>query len=158
VVSAEGKGLDWVLEIHVGGDRKRDAELNMARYARLGIPEYFLYDRACNQLAAYRLASPDAAVYTPIVPSHGRHESQVLGLEVQVERDGLRFYTGRTMLLESEEIIARLEAMAEGDRRRAAEEARLRAEAEQRRDEEARLRAEVEREVARLRAELERLR
>jgi Uma2 family endonuclease len=45
IVSAEGnKGLDWVLEVHVGGDRKKDAELNVARYARLGIPEYFLYD------------------------------------------------------------------------------------------------------------------
>jgi hypothetical protein len=40
VVSAEGKGLDWVLEVHVGGDRKKDAERNVARYARLGIPEY----------------------------------------------------------------------------------------------------------------------
>jgi len=58
VVSAEGKGLDWVLEVHVGGDRKKDAERNVARYARLGIPEYFLYDRAQNLLAAYRLASP----------------------------------------------------------------------------------------------------
>jgi len=36
VVSAEGKGLDWVLEVHVGGDRKKDAERNVARYARLG--------------------------------------------------------------------------------------------------------------------------
>jgi Uma2 family endonuclease len=60
VVSTEGKGLDWVLEVHVGGDRKKDAELNVARYARLGVPEYFLYDRARNRLAAYRLASPDA--------------------------------------------------------------------------------------------------
>ncbi len=39
VVSKEGRGLDWVLEVHVGGDRKKDAERNVARYARLGIPE-----------------------------------------------------------------------------------------------------------------------
>src|SRR5512140_1292704 len=71
VVSAEGKGLDWVLEVHVGGDRKKDAERNVSRYARLGIPEYFLYDRARNQLAAYRLASSDARTYTAIVPRHG---------------------------------------------------------------------------------------
>jgi len=38
VVSAEGKGLDWALELHVGGDRKKDAERNVARYERLGIP------------------------------------------------------------------------------------------------------------------------
>jgi hypothetical protein len=35
VVSAEGKGLDWVLEVHVGGDRKKDAERNVTRYAPL---------------------------------------------------------------------------------------------------------------------------
>lgn len=57
VVGAEGKGLDWVLEVHVGGDRKKDAELNVTRYARLGIPEYFLYDRARGHLHGYRLAS-----------------------------------------------------------------------------------------------------
>ena len=62
VVSAEGKGLDWVLEVHVGGDRKKDAERNVARYARLGIPEYFLYDGASNRLTAYRLATPEAKV------------------------------------------------------------------------------------------------
>jgi hypothetical protein len=39
VVSAERKGLDWVLEVHFGGDRKKDAELNVGRYARLGITE-----------------------------------------------------------------------------------------------------------------------
>lgn len=40
VVSAEGRGLDWAMEVHVGGDRKKDAERNVTRYARLGIPEY----------------------------------------------------------------------------------------------------------------------
>ena len=150
VVSAEGKGLDWVLEVHVGGDRKKDAERNVARYARLGIPEYFLYDRARNRLAAYRLATPDAKVYTPIVPNHGLYESRVLGLEVQVEQDRLRFYAGTALLLESEEFIVRLQAIAENAQRRAEEEARLREEAEQRRD-------EAEQEVARLRAEIERL-
>ena len=37
VVSHEGKGLEWVMEVHVGGDRKKDAEYNVERYARLGI-------------------------------------------------------------------------------------------------------------------------
>ena len=163
VVSAEGKGLDWVLEVHVGGDRKKDAELNVARYARLGIPEYFLYDRARNRLAAYRLASPDAGVYTPIVPNHGLYESQVLGLDVQVAEDRLRFYAGTALLLESEELIARVQAMYDAAQHRADEEARrreeadrLREEADQLRAEETRLREEAEQEVARLRAELER--
>ncbi|HWO26355.1 MAG TPA: Uma2 family endonuclease [Kofleriaceae bacterium] len=170
VVSAEGKALDWVLEVHVGGDRKKDAELNVARYARLGIPEYFLYDRARNRLSAYRLASPEATSYTPILPNQGLYESRVLGLDVQVERDRLRFYAGTALLLESEELIARVQAMADDSLQRAeeaerlhAEEVRLRAEAEQRREEaeqrreeERRLREAAEQEVARLRAELER--
>ncbi len=164
MVSAEGKGLDWVLEVHVGGDRKKDAELNVARYARLGIPEYFLYDRARNRLAAYRLPSPDARSYTAIVPNHGLYESQVLGLEVQVEGDRLRFYAGTALLLESDEFIVRLQAMADDAQRRAAEEAQLREEetrrreeAEQLRDEEKHRREQAEQEVARLRDEIERL-
>ena len=142
VVSAEGKGLDWVLEVHVGGDRKKDAERNVARYARLGIPEYFLYDRARNQLLAYRL-SPGGATYVPIVPQHDRHESRVLGLEVEVTRDRLRFFAGTAMLLESDELIVRLEQMLE--------------EVQQRAEEEARRREAAEIEVARLREELARL-
>jgi Uma2 family endonuclease len=185
VVSAEGKGLDWVLEVHVGGDRKKDAERNVARYARLGIPEYFLYDRGRNQLAVYRLASPEARVYTAVVPNRGLYESRVLGLDVEVDKDRLRFYAGTMLLLESEELIARIQALADETQRRAEEEARLREAAEQRREEERRLRddaeqrreaaeqrreeerrlreeerrlrEEAEREVARLRAELERL-
>ena len=45
VVAAEGKGLDFVLEVHVAGDRRKDAVTNVNRYARLGIPEYFYFDR-----------------------------------------------------------------------------------------------------------------
>ena len=131
-----------------------------------------------NQLLAYRLASPDAEVYPPILPNHGMYESQVLGLEVQVERDRLRFYAGTALLLEREELIVRLQAMADDAQRRAVEEAQLREEEKQRREEaerlreeeqrrreeaerlrheEARRREEAEQEVARLRAELERL-
>jgi Uma2 family endonuclease len=178
VGSAEGKGLDWVLEIHVGGDRKKDAERNVARYARLGIPEYFLYDGANNRLAAYRLASPDTRVYTAILPNHGLYESRVLGLDVQVEEDRLRFYAGTALLLESEELIVRLQELCDDAQRRREEEARRREEetrrreeaeqrreeakrrreeAERRREEEELRREEAEQEVARLRAELERL-
>jgi Uma2 family endonuclease len=171
VVSAEGKGLDWVLEVHVGGDRKKDAEHNVARYARLGIPEYFLYDRARNRLAAYRLASPDARVYTAILPNHGLYESRVLGLDVQVDEDRLRFYAGTALLPESDELIARVQEMSDRAQRRAEEESRRaeeairraeeevqrREEAIRRAEEETRRREEAEQEVARLRAELERL-
>ena len=163
IVSKEGRGLDWVLEVHVGGDRKKDAERNVTRYARLGISEYFMYDRAKNRLHAFRL-SPDTRTYTAIIPQHGMFSSTVLGLDVQVERDRLRFYAGTALLLESEELIARLEQMVDELTRRADEEVRLRQEEARLRQEEARLRQEeasrreeAEREVARLRAEIERL-
>jgi len=155
-VSREGRGLDWVLEAHVGGDRKKDAERNVARYARLGIAEYFLYDRARSRLGAYRLATPEARVYTPIVPQHGRFETRVLGLEVQVEKERLRFFAGTALLLETEELVVRLEEMLDEVQRRVEEETRRREEETQRREEETRRREEAEEENARLRAELER--
>ena len=159
LVSAEGKGLDWVLEVHVGGDRKKDAEDNVSRYASLGIPEYFVYDRARNRLAAFRLPAPDARTYTPIVPQHGISESQVLGLDVQIEKDRLRFYSGTALLLESDELIARLEHMvdevqqrAEQVQQRAEEEARLRVDEVKRRESAERELVELREELARLKA------
>jgi Uma2 family endonuclease len=149
MVSAEGKGLDWVLEVHVGGDRKKDAERNVARYAALGIPEYFLFDRARGKLTAFRLGAPEARSYTPIVPQHGVYASQVLGLDVQVEKDRLRFYAGTALLLESDELITRLEQMLDDVQQRAEEEARLR-------QEEAARREAAEQEVERPRAALAR--
>jgi hypothetical protein len=68
---------------------------------------------------------------------------------VQVDEDRLRFYAGTALLLESEELIARVQAMYGAAQRRADEEARRREEADRRRE-------EAEQEVARLRAELER--
>jgi hypothetical protein len=108
-----------VLEVHYGGDRKKDAEHNVSRYARLGIPEYFLYDRERNRLAAYRLISPEMKVYTPIIPNQGMDESRVLGLSVQVDVDRLRFYAGTELLLESDELITRLQDMCDQATRRA---------------------------------------
>jgi Uma2 family endonuclease len=157
VVSAEGKGLDFVLEVHVGGDRKKDAEQNVERYARLGIPEYFIYDRGRQKLVGWRLPGPGARAYVPILPQHGRYGSALLGLELRVEDERLRFYAGHALLLESEELIARLEGLISGLQQRADDEARGREEEKRLREEEKRLREEAERRVAELRAELERL-
>jgi Uma2 family endonuclease len=150
VVSHEGKGLDWVMEVHVGGDRKKDAEYNVERYARLGIPEYFIYDRARERLEAYRLPSPEAREYVRMEPKQGRYTSEVLGLELEVVGDELRLWSGNALLLESGELLARLKEKLEQAQQRAEEEAR-------RREEETRLREEAERRLAELRAELERL-
>ena len=146
LVSAEGKGLDFVLEVHVAGDRQKDAERNVALYASLGIPDYFMYDRARSQLIGHRLVD-DARTYRRIIPQAGMYRSQALGLDLSIVDGRLRFFIAGAILPEAAEQIARLE--------------RLTAELEQRRDEEAeRVRVEAERagrRIAELEAELARL-
>lgn len=178
MVSAEGKGLDFVLEVHVGGDRKKDAQRNVERYARLGIPEYFIYDRNRQRLVGYRLPEPSAKAYSPILPQQGRYTSEQLGLDLLLEEDRLRFWAGHAPLLESEELVTRLEALMVGLHRRADEEAQRAEEETQRAEEEAqraeeeaqraeeeaqraleaeRRLEEAERRIAELQAEVERL-
>jgi Uma2 family endonuclease len=143
VVSAEGKGLDCVLEVHFGGDRRKDAELNVARYARVGIPEYFVYDRARQHLVGYRLPA-GAAAYVPIVPQVGRHASEVLELDLVIEQGRLRFYRASAELLAPRDLAHKLGQLVE----------KIAAE----RDSEAERADAAEAELARLRAELEKLR
>jgi Uma2 family endonuclease len=57
-VSREQRGLDLVLEVHWKGHAEKDFETNVERYARLGITEYFVYDRSRYRLLGHRL--PDA--------------------------------------------------------------------------------------------------
>lgn len=109
VVSHEGKGLDFVLEVHVSGDRTKDFETNVKRYARLGIPEYFAFDRGSMRLAGWRLPEPKARAYVPILPQAGRFPSAVLQLDLALEGDRVRFYFGTAPLAEAEELIERLE-------------------------------------------------
>jgi hypothetical protein len=177
-VSAEGKGIDLALEIHVAGARRKDLEKNVERFARLGIREYFVFDRGRLRLTGWRLEEGRRS-YRPIVPQHGYYPSEVLGLELQLEGERLRFYMGRAPLPEADEMIANLERMVkeaeehraeevrlrEDEARLREEEARRREQAEQRlaeevrlRGEESRLREEAERRLAEALAELERLR
>ncbi|WP_245919784.1 Uma2 family endonuclease [Melittangium boletus] len=121
MVSAEGKGLDFVLEVHVGGDRRKDARRNVARYARLGIPEYFIYDRSRERLLGYQLPMPEAREYVPMVPRGGVFVSERLGVELRLEEGRLRFFAGKEMLLEPDEMISRLEELSERLRHRADE-------------------------------------
>ncbi len=158
VVSSEGKGLDWVLEVHFGGDRRKDAETNVTRYARLGIPEYFVFDGGRQRLVAYRLPSAGAAAYVPIVPQVGRYPSAVLGLELVVEGGRLRFYHASAELLAPRDLAEKLGHLVEEiTAERDAEAERARAEAERARAEAERADA-AESELARLRDELEKLR
>ena len=131
VTSAEGKGLDFVLEINVSGSKKKDFEDNVVRYARLGIPEYFAFDVPQKRLLGWRLGIGDGRSYEPIVPQGGRWPSRVLELDLSLEGAQLRFFSGTAPLLDAQELIARLsttvdEALhrAEEETRRAEEQAR----------------------------------
>jgi Uma2 family endonuclease len=147
IVSAEGKGLDWVLEMHVGGDRKKDAEHNVAFYAKLGIPEYFIYDRKRQRLEGHRLPPGGKRVYVPIVPQAGHYPSETLGLELVIEDSRLRFYARNAPLLGATEMIEHLRRMVE----------QVEASADERQHAETEARRVLEVEVEALRAEIERL-
>jgi Uma2 family endonuclease len=143
VVSHERRGLDFVLEISVAGDRKKDFEQNVVRYARLGIPEYFAFDVTRARLVGWRLPDEGSRTYEAIIPQSGRWRSSVLGLDLSLEQGHLRFYHGNAALLDSRELIAKLSTMVDDAIRRAEEESR-RAEEESRRAEEESRRAEEE--------------
>src|SRR5262249_29312854 len=99
VVSDEaGKGLDFALEIHVAGHRKKDHERNVTWFARLGIPEYFVFDRNRFRLTGFRLPDAGHGGYQPVVPQRGRLASRVLGLDLAVVGTRLSFFQGDAAL------------------------------------------------------------
>lgn len=117
VVSHEGRGLDLVIEVHFEGSRDKDYRLNVDRYARLGIREYFIFDCGNLRLTGYRLphdTAGGARVYRPIVPQGGRLTSEVLGLEVQVDGQRLRFLHDGEPLPDDDELIAILTSRVDG--------------------------------------------
>ena len=136
VVDVEGKGLDWVLEIHVAGDRRKDHIRNVEVFARLGIPEYFIFDRGRQRLSAWRLI--DKGRYEPMVPQRGRFISSVLGLEIVVSDGKVRFFHFDAELPEAEELISKLEKAVDDLERRAEEESRRAEEESRRADDESR--------------------
>lgn len=140
VVADEKRGLDFVLEVHVSGSRAKDLEENVTKYARLGIPEYFVYEPLRSRLLGFRLVA-GRAEYQPIVPQEGRWASLVLGLELAMEGGRVRFYHGSASLPEAEELIVRLGAMLDEIVTRE-EDVAQRLEAERQRADEAVTRAE----------------
>jgi len=115
VVADEGKGLDFVLEVHAAGDRRKDEKTNVERYARLGIQEYFFFDRTGLRLVGYRLPAgagdASARVYQRLVPQAGRYASGVLGLDLALDGTRLRFFSGNAPLEDADEMVARLGSM-----------------------------------------------
>jgi len=143
MVDHEGRGLDFVLEIHVKGDRKKDYETNVERFARLGVSEYFLYDPPARRLLGYRLPQ-GAQGYERIIPQGGAWHSSMLELDFSLSDGRLEISApGGGMLLDPREWIDRLRGMVDEASQRAEEEAR-RAEEEARRAEEEARRAEEE--------------
>lgn len=155
VVAKEGKGLDFVLEVHVAGDRRKDERTNVARYARLGIEEYFWFDRPNRRLVGYRLPegarATGAGIYQRIVPHGGRLASGVLGLDLSLEGPRLRFFAGDGALPDADEMIARLTSMVDDVMAGQEELAGKLAEEQQARE-------DAERKLAEALAEIERLR
>lgn len=134
VVSDEGKGLDFALEIHVSGDRHKDHVVNVERLARLGVPEYFVYEPLRRRITGYRLPAAGAGAYVPIIPQGGHWASLVLGLELALDARGLRFFAGPAALPDARELIDQLTTMVDGAVQRAEEES-VRAEEERTRAE-----------------------
>lgn len=141
VVSAEGKGPDFVVEVFTSPEAGKEREAHVDRYAALGISELFLLDRTRRWLRGYRLPRPTARSYEPIPLEEGRFTSNVLGLDLTLEGPRLRFLYGTAPLPEADETITRLGAML-NEAVVMKEEAERRAVDEERRAVEAGLRAE----------------
>lgn len=124
VVSDEGRRLDFVLEINVSADAKKDLEVNVERLARLGVPEYFVYQPVRRRLLGYRLPESPPGAYEPILPQSGRWTSGVLDLDLTIDEGRLRFFAGSAALLDARELIGRLSSMVDDAVHRAEEEAR----------------------------------
>jgi Uma2 family endonuclease len=140
VVVDEGKGLDLVIEVLHRGDRDKDLVENVERYARLGIPEYFVYDRHRQRIHGYRLQVPPrgaassrgAARYQHIVPQLGHYHSSVLGLDLAILGNNLRFLAGEAELPSSADLLRRLsDMMANMEAKAEQAEAAAQAQAEQ---------------------------
>ena len=170
-VSLEGKGPDFVLEILYLSHPDEDVPDNVRWYAALGIPEYFVFDRRRLRIRGYRLCDR-TKIYQPIVPQAGAYASGVLGLELGLDHDRLRFFQGSAPLPEYEELIARLDGLldqllarndeeeqrAEEAERRWAAEVERAEEAERRLIEEITRAEEAEQQLAAAQEELARLR
>jgi Uma2 family endonuclease len=149
VVTKEGKGLDFALEVHVAGERQKDERANVERYARLGIHEYVVFDRGRLKIAAYRRPR-GGGVYQRLVPQAGRISSEVLGLDLAIEGSRIRFFVGNAPLEDAGEMIGRLGAMIDESIARQEEAERLATELAAKLE-------EAERQLAEARAEIERL-
>ena len=90
----EGKPPDFVMEFSSKRTYQNDLEEKRAHYARMGIPEYFLYDPdrryLPSPLLGFRLVE---GTYIEIAPDvDGRVHSETLNLDFALLNDGLAIY------------------------------------------------------------------
>lgn len=124
VMAEEGRALDLVFEIVDSGDRDRDLVSNVAWYARLGIPEHFVYDRRRQRLYGYRLPQAGERKYEQVLPSAGYLWSEVLGLKLIIigekirffHRDGAEIPDVHQLLVRANALVDELERRAEAER------------------------------------------
>jgi len=94
-LEAEGKAPDVVIELTSPSTKIEDLSTKRLIYRALGVKEYFLFDPFGEAirpaLRGYRLKSGD---YSPMVGP--RLRSEVLGLDLTVERGRLRLYDRKT--------------------------------------------------------------
>ncbi len=107
-VDVEGRGVDFVLEVLVDGDKKKDLVDNVEFYASLGIPEYFVHVVRDQTVKAWRLETPDARRYVRVVPQFGRLPSRVLDLEWAVLEGQLRCWRNGAELPLTTELVTLL--------------------------------------------------
>jgi Uma2 family endonuclease len=155
-VEKEGKAPDLVIEFTSKKTKKTDTIKKPKIYSWLGVKEYFLFDPLGDylkpRLIGYELAGGD---YRRMNLEKSRLHSKVLGLDLVVEGDNLRFYdprTGEWLLTHEEAQTARQLAEAQAQREATA---RQLAEAQAQREATARQAAEAE--LVRLREEIARL-
>lgn len=161
----EGRAPNVIFEITSRSTKRQDVREKHKLYAELGVNEYFIYDPLEEYLKpplqGFQLLR--AGEYEPILPDEqGRLLSQELSLWIMIETGYLRLIdvqTGQKLLWTAEEKEARFfaELEAEFAERKAETEAQARQVAEQQARAEAEARQLAEAEIARLKAEIARL-
>ena len=131
----EGKVPDFVMEFSSKTTYQKDLTDKKALYARLGIPNYVLYDAEAlylpSPLMGFRLVE---GVYMPVPPgADGRIHSDILGLDFVIQERRLQVYNpmgGAWLQTPAEAYAARAEreAIAHQQQRARAETAEARAE------------------------------
>ena len=145
----EGKPPDWVLEVASPSTQKKDLDDKRRKYAEMGVPEYWMFDAKGDvyppgtpRLQGLKLVDGE---YLPLksrlVDGKRTIRSEVLGLDVRVEDELLRFRDVAT----DKDIRHRGEIEADEERAQVATEraeAQARQEAAQRKTAEARAQRE----------------